>query len=168
MQRLEQTDPKQQYWLGTACLESHAAETGVGSQWTRAMGQQCAPAATKANQTLGCINKSTASPVRLNPEHNAPFGAPNRETPNNREIDKLQSPAMGTINMPEIRLKFVHDIFTHDSKSIYKSYLPNMKYYGRSFTVPSDRTRGNEHKLKHRRNRLNIRKHFITVTVTKH
>ena len=34
--------------------------------------------------------------------------------------------------------------------------------------VPSDRTRSNGHKLKHRRIHLSIRKHFFTVQVTKH
>lgn len=34
--------------------------------------------------------------------------------------------------------------------------------------VPSDRTRGNEHKLKHRSFPLNIRKHFLTMRITKH
>jgi len=38
----------------------------------------------------------------------------------------------------------------------------------RLLVVPSGRTRGNGHRLKHRKFSLNIRKHVFTVRVTEH
>lgn len=38
----------------------------------------------------------------------------------------------------------------------------------RCWRVPSDRTKGNDHKPEHRRCHLNIRKHFFTVWVARH
>jgi len=52
--------------------------------------------------------------------------------------------------------------------NVYK-YLKGkcVKNRARLFSVvPSDRTRGSEHKLKHRRFSLKIREHFFTVKVT--
>ena len=34
--------------------------------------------------------------------------------------------------------------------------------------VPSDRTKGNDHKLKHKKFHLNIQKHFFTARVVQH
>ena len=42
------------------------------------------------------------------------------------------------------------------------------KTTGKGPVVPSGRTRGNGHKVKHRRFPLNIGKYFLTVRVTEH
>ena len=55
-----------------------------------------------------------------------------------------------------------------DLINVYK-YLKGGCKEGRamfSTVMPNDRTRGNGHKLEHRRFPLNIRKHFFTVRVT--
>ncbi|KAK4828787.1 hypothetical protein QYF61_000844 [Mycteria americana] len=58
----------------------------------------------------------------------------------------------------------------HDLINVFKYLKGECKEEGAKHfsVVPSDRTRGNGHKLKQRRCHLNIRKHFFTMRVTKH
>jgi len=57
-----------------------------------------------------------------------------------------------------------------DPINVYKDLKGWCKEGGvRLFSVvPSDKTKGNGHKLKHRRVLLNLSKTFVTVGVTKH
>ncbi|KAK4828640.1 hypothetical protein QYF61_000288 [Mycteria americana] len=135
--------------------------------------QQCVLAAKKANSTLGCIRRSIAS--RLKEVILALSSAlvrhiwtavSNSGLPNMRDMDltgKRKAERAGTVQPREEKAK-------GDLTKVYK-YLKggNIEDGARFFSVvPSDRTRGNGHKLKHRRFPLNIRKNFFTLRVTKY
>ncbi|KAK4829092.1 hypothetical protein QYF61_002043 [Mycteria americana] len=127
------------------------------------MSQQCALAAKEANSILGWI-RSVASKsrkvilplysllVRPQVEYCVQFWAPQYK----RDTDILE----------RLQEEKAHG----DLSDAYKYLKGGCKEDGaRLFSlVPSRRTRGNGHKLKHWRLHLNIRKHFFTVRVTKH
>ena len=70
---------------------------------------------------------------------------------------------LGFLSLEKRRLK-------RDLISVYKYMMGGCKEHAaRLFSVvPSDGTRGNGHKLKHKRLHLNTRKYFFTVRVTEH
>jgi len=191
---LGRNNPMHQYRLGVDLLLSSSVERDLGVLVNDKLtiSQQCALVAKKANGVLGYIKKSVASRtrevllplfsalVRPHLEYSVQFWAPHFNK-DEELLERVQRRVTKTIRGPEHlsykeRLREL-GLFSLKERRLRRDLTNAYEYLkggcqedgAKLFSVvPSNRTRGNRHKLKHRKFQLNMRKIFFILRVMKH